>query len=363
MYPSEIRLIKQPFFGHLQNHLVYYPTPTLLNYFYSFGSLAGFCLIIQIISGILLAMFYTPNSDLAFMSIEHIMRNINYGWLIRYTHSTGASLFFVIIYIHMLKNLYYGTYNYPRNLVWQIGVIIYLLLIITAFLGYVLPWGQMSFWAATVITNLLTTIPYIGTDVANWVWGGFSIDNPTLNRFFSLHFVFPFIISALALLHIVILHVTGSSQPLSLNKNIDEITFYPYFYLKDLFCLLIFLILSCTITCYIPNIFNHPDNYIMANQLVTPSHLVPEWYLLPYYAMLRAIPNKLGGLLIMLISIILLVFTSYESNKYSRLVCVLDLNLFVLLGIYGGKTVETPYIELSQILTFLYLSRPFLFFI
>ena len=339
-----------------------YPTSATTNYLYSFGFLAGVCLFIQIISGLLISMHYTPHTGLAFLSTEHIIRDVNFGWLLRYIHSNFASIFFIVVYVHILKNLYYGAYSYPRTLIWHIGVIIYLLMVVIAFTGYVLPWGQMSFWAAMVITNLFTTIPVVGNDIASWLWGGFSIDNPTLNRFFSLHFFLPFLLAGLSILHLLILHQSGSSTYLQTYKNSDEITFYPYFYLKDVFCLLVLVCLATLIIFFMPNIFNHPDNYIPANPLVTPAQLVPEWYLLPYYAMLRAVPNKLGGLLIMLLSIILLFFVPYEVSTYTKILWIVDVTLFFLLGVYGGKPVEVPYLEITQLIVFIFLIRPLLIF-
>jgi len=339
-----------------------YPTPVSINYLYSFGFLSACCLGIQVISGVLLSMHYTPYIQFAFFSVEQIMRDVNFGWLFRYIHSNFASIFFGVVYIHILKNLYYNSYMYPRILVWQTGIIMYLCMMLIAFTGYVLPWGQMSFWAAMVITNLFTTIPIVGNDIAMWLWGGFSIDNPTLNRFFSLHFVFPFLLVGFVIVHLLILHVSGSSNKLRMYKNMDNISFYPYFYIKDVFFLLNCIFGGVLLIYFYPNLFMHVDNYDVANPLVTPAHLVPEWYFLPYYAMLRAVPNKLGGLVVMILPILLLVFVSYDVCTYSKNTVILDGVVLFLLGVYGGKPIEVPYLELSQILTIIYLIRPFIGF-
>jgi ubiquinol-cytochrome c reductase cytochrome b subunit len=273
---------------------------------WSFGSTAGLCLVMQIISGIFLAMHYTPHIDFAFSSVEHIMRDVNNGWLIRYVHANGASMFFIVIYCHIFRGLYYGSYMYPRSILWVSGVIIFLLMMATAFMGYVLPWGQMSFWGATVITNLFSAIPLVGFSIVEWLWGGFSVDNATLNRFYSLHYLMPFLIAALTLVHLTLLHQHGSNNPLGINTNVDTISFYPYFYVKDAFSFLILLTIFSFFVFFYPNALGHPDNYIPANPLVTPPHIVPEWYFLPFYAILRSIPDKLGGVVAMISAILAL---------------------------------------------------------
>ena len=247
---------------------------------WSFGSLAGLGLVIQIITGVFLAMHYTPHVDFAFNSVEHIMRDVNNGWLIRYLHANGASFFFIVTYIHIFRGLYYGSYMFPRGFLWCSGVIIFLLMMATAFMGYVLPWGQMSFWGATVITNLFSAIPFVGGSIVEWLWGGFSVDNATLNRFFSLHYLMPFLIAGMALVHLSLLHTSGSNNPLGINVNVDSITFYPYFYSKDVFAFLVYVFFLCFFVFYFPNALGHSDNYIPANPLVTPPHIVPEWYFL-----------------------------------------------------------------------------------
>jgi len=292
----------------IDSHIISYPTPINLNYMWSFGSAAGFCLIIQIITGIFLAMHYTPHIDLAFNSVEHIMRDVNNGWLLRYLHANGASMFFIVVYCHIFRGLYFGSYIFPRGKLWASGVIIFLLMMATAFMGYVLPWGQMSFWGATVITNLFSAIPLVGNSIVEWLWGGFSVDNATLNRFFSLHYLMPFLIAGFTLIHLSLLHSTGSNNPLGVNLYVDSIPFYPYFYVKDLFAFFILIFLFSFFVFFYPNTLGHSDNYIPANPLVTPAHIVPEWYFLPFYAILRSIPDKLGGVIAMVSAIIVLLF-------------------------------------------------------
>jgi len=352
----------------IDSHIIDYPTPINLNYMWSFGSVAGFCLVIQILTGIFLAMHYTPNIELAFDSVEHIMRNVKNGWLLRYAHANGASMFFIVVYIHLFRGLYYGSYIAPRGLLWCSGVIILLLMMATAFMGYVLPWGQMSFWGATVITNLFSAIPVIGQSIVELLWGGFSVGNPTLNRFFSLHYLMPFLIVGLVLIHLSLLHKDGSNNPLGINSNVDTIPFYPYFYVKDLFGFLIFLFIFGTLVFFYPNLLGHSDNYIPANPLVTPAHIVPEWYFLPFYAILRSIPDKLGGVVAMIGSILILLAlpllntSEIRSTKYRPLFgffywfLTLD---FLILGWIGQKPVETPYIEVGMVATAFY----FIFFI
>lgn len=301
-----------PIIGFGYQHLVAYQTPRNLNYWWNFGSLAGICLMLQIVTGIVLAMHYTPHVAHAFDSVEHIMRDVNWGWFLRYAHANGASMFFIVVYIHIFRGLYYGSYKAPRELLWMLGVVILLLMMATAFMGYVLPWGQMSFWGATVITNLFSAIPLVGESIVTWLWGGFTVDNPTLNRFFSLHYLLPFVIVAVVFLHLVALHTHGSNNPvgIDLGKK-DKIPFHPYYTVKDMFGLAVFLIVFAAFVFFAPNVLGHPDNYIPANPLVTPPHIVPEWYFLPFYAILRAItfdilwiiPAKLGGVIAMFASI------------------------------------------------------------
>jgi quinol-cytochrome oxidoreductase complex cytochrome b subunit len=358
-----MRLSRIPVIKTITDHIITYPTPSTINYFWGFGSLAGLCLVIQLISGIILSFHYSPEITLAFSSVEHIMRDVNGGWLIRYIHANGASFFFLIIYIHMARGLYFQSYK--NTTLWYTGILLFFLTMATAFLGYVLPWGQMSFWGATVITNLFTAIPYVGDSVAMWLWGGFSVSNATLNRFFSLHFVLPFVIAGASLLHLAVLHVKGSTAPTQLTLNLDYVKFYPYFVTKDLLGLLVLLIVFGTFVCFFPNKLGHFDNYIRANPLVTPSHIVPEWYFLPFYAILRSIPNKLLGVLAMALSILILLTCSWHVTHASRF-NVLFKNFFwafcvnfLFLGWLGAKVVEQPYIILAQLSTIFY----FLYFV
>lgn len=353
----------------VNNHLVDYPTPINLNYFYGFGSLAGIMLGIQIVSGIFLAMHYTPHISLAFDSVEHIMRDANNGWLIRYAHANGASFFFIVVYIHIFRGLYYGSYFKPRAILWCSGVIIFILMMATAFMGYVLPWGQMSFWGATVITNLFSAIPLIGKDIVDWLWGGFAVDNPTLNRFFSLHFTFPFVITAAVLVHLVLLHDVGSSNPLGIDSKTEVIPFYPYFYVKDLFGFFILLFIFFFFIFYYPNALGHPDNYIEANPMKTPLHIVPEWYFLPFYAILRSIPNKIGGVIAMFGSLLVLLFIPFINiseigstafRSFFRIFYWLLIVSFLLLGWVGQMPVETPYTEIG-VISMIYYFAFFLF--
>jgi ubiquinol-cytochrome c reductase cytochrome b subunit len=297
-----------PIFSFMDHELNHYPTPKNLNYFWNFGSLAGIALVTMIITGIVLSMNYTAHVDYAFDSVERIMRDVNHGWLIRYIHMNGASFFFIVVYIHIFRGLYYGSYKAPRELLCILGVLILLLMMATAFMGYVLPWGQMSFWGATVITNLFSAIPLVGESIVTWLWGGFSVDNSTLNRFFSLHFVLPFVIVGVVILHLVALHRFGSNNPIGIDVKgtQDTLPFNPYYTIKDLFGLSVFLTIFAAAVFFFPNFMGHPDNYIEANPMVTPAHIVPEWYFLPFYAILRAIPDKLGGVLFMFGSIAVL---------------------------------------------------------
>ncbi|HUX78177.1 MAG TPA: cytochrome c1 [Alphaproteobacteria bacterium] len=308
-----------PFFSFIDHELREYPTPKNLNYWWNFGSLAGITLVVMILSGIFLAMHYEPNTKQAFDSVEYIMRNINYGWLLRYLHANGATMFFIVVYIHMFRGLYYGSYKAPRELLWILGVVILLLMMATAFMGYVLPWGQMSYWGATVITNLFSVLPF-GESIVEWLWGGFSVDNPTLNRFFALHYLFPFLIVGVVILHLIALHQHGSNNPLGIERKEprDSIPFHPYYTVKDLFGLGVFALIWSYFIFFHPNFFGEPDNYIPANPLVTPPHIVPEWYFLPFYAILRSIPNKTLGVLAMVSSVSVLFFVPWLDTSKVR---------------------------------------------
>ena len=316
-----------------------FPTPRNLNIWYTFGGILTFCLMVQILTGIVLAMHYVANADLAFDSVERIMRDVNYGWLIRYMHSNGASMFFLAVYIHMFRGLYYGSYKAPRELIWIIGVLIYLLMMATAFFGYVLPWGQMSFWGATVITNLFSAIPVVGNHIATWLWGDFAVGDATLNRFFSLHYLLPFIIAGVVGLHIWALHVPGNNNPLGIDVKSpqDTVPFHPYYTVKDAFYLVLFVIFFALFVFYAPNFFGNPDNYQPANSLVTPPDIVPEWYLLPFYAMLRSIPNKLLGVIVMFGAIASLVFIPWlDTSRDTPLLPLPSADEAVLLGLPGS---------------------------
>jgi ubiquinol-cytochrome c reductase cytochrome b subunit len=361
-----MKLLKRPIINVVNNHLVDYPTPINFNYWYNFGLLSAVCLGIQLLTGIFLAMHYTPHIDYAWLSVEHIMRDVNYGWLIRYMHANGASMFFIMVYIHLLRGLYYGSYKSPRGLVWVIGVVILILMMATGFIGYVLPWGQMSFWAATVITNLFSAIPGIGVPLVEFIWGGFAVDNATLNRFFSLHYLLPFVLLGLVMLHIAALHQEGSSNPLGLHgKDIDKIDFYPYFYVKDLFGFICFTVFFSYFLFFDPNVLGHPDNYIAANPMVTPAHIVPEWYFLPYYAILRSIPDKLGGVIAMGLSLVTLAFLPLVNTSNIRSSFFRPLHRYcfwiwvgnaIVLGWIGGNPVEDPYILIGQLATVVYFA-------
>ena len=352
-----LSILKQPLLATVNDHLIDYPSPSNLSYWWSFGSLAGICLIVQIATGIFLAMHYTPHVDLAFLSVEHIMRDVNGGWFLRYMHANGASMFFIVVYLHLFRGLYYGSYASPRELVWIVGVVILLLMILTAFIGYVLPWGQMSFWGATVITSLASAIPVVGMDVTYWLWGGFSVDNATLNRFFSLHYLLPFIIAGASIVHIAALHQYGSNNPLGSLSTVDKVSFYPYFVIKDLVGWVCFAIFFSFFIYFAPNALGHPDNYIPANPMSTPAHIVPEWYFLPVYAILRSIPNKLAGVAaigLVFVSLLLLPFinTSHIRSSSFRPLYRKLFWLFVsdclLLGWIGCQPVEDPYVFIGQ---------------
>nr|YP_009589032.1 apocytochrome b [Corallina ferreyrae]QBL75548.1 apocytochrome b [Corallina ferreyrae] len=363
-----MQLLKKPLISVVNNHLINYPTPINIHYAWNFGFLASMCLIIQILTGIFLAMHYTPQVDLAFASLEHIMRDVNYGWLLRYVHANGASMFFIVVYTHMFRGLYFGSYTKPRHLVWVIGVVILLLMILTAFIGYVLPWGQMSLWGATVITNLVSAVPIVGDSLVAWLWGGFSVDNATLNRFYSFHYLFPFIITALSLVHLALLHQDGSGNPLGIESSVDKIVMYPYFIVKDFLGLIVFAVLFASFVYFYPNTLGHPDNYIEANPMVTPAHIVPEWYFLPFYAILRSIPHKLGGVLAMVSAIIVLALlpwihsTEVRSSRFRPLYRVfyyIIITCCLILGWIGGMPVEEPYVIIGQIASIYY----FLYFL
>ena len=334
---------------------VSYPTPRNLNYWWTFGGILTLCLGVQIITGIILAMHYTASADHAFNSVEHIMRDVNYGWLIRYMHANGASMFFIAVYIHMFRGLYYGSYKAPREVLWLLGCIIYLLMMATGFMGYVLPWGQMSFHGTVVITNLFGAFPIVGEAITTWLWGGFAVDNPTLNRFFSLHYLLPFVIAGVVILHIWALHVVGQNNPTGVDpkSKADTVPFTPYATVKDGFAMSVFLILFATFVFYMPNALGHADNYIPANPLVTPSHIVPEWYFLPFYAILRAIPDKLGGVLAMFGAIgVLFVLPWLDTSKVrsmryrptARPYVFLFVLVCLVLGLCGAKLPDDPVI-------------------
>ncbi len=346
----------------LDSHIINYPTPASLNYAWSFGSTAGICLTIQLITGIFLAIHYTPHIAYAFSSIEHIIRDVQYGWLIRYIHANGASFFFIVVYSHIFRGLYYGSYLPPREILWISGVIIFILIIGTAFLGYVLPWGQISFWGATVITNLASAVPLVGRSIVDWLWGGFSVDNATLNRFFSLHYLLPFVIVALVFVHLAFLHENGSGNPLGTDKA-NYIPFYPYFYVKDLLSFLFLLAALSIFVFFWPNTIGHPDNYIPADPIVTPAHIVPEWYFLPFYAILRSIPDKLGGVIaiggaLLIFIVIPFINLSYTRSANFRPIYKIGfwiwLTNFLFLGWIGQIPVDIPYIFIGQVSTFLY---------
>nr|AET13041.1 cytochrome b [Bittacomorphella fenderiana] len=353
--------LKHPLFKIANNALVDLPAPSNISSWWNFGSLLGLCLIIQILTGLFLAMHYTTNIEMAFNSVTHICRDVNNGWLLRTLHANGASFFFICIYFHIGRGMYYGSFLYTPT--WLMGVILLFLVMGTAFMGYVLPWGQMSFWGATVITNLLSAIPYLGTDLVQWLWGGFAVDNATLTRFFTFHFLLPFIIAAMTMIHLLFLHQTGSNNPLGLNSNIDKIPFHPYFSFKDIFGFMVMLMMLTILTLTNPYLLGDPDNFIPANPLVTPVHIQPEWYFLFAYAILRSIPNKLGGVIALVLSILILVILPFTNMSKFQGIQFYPLNqiLFwsmvttiILLTWIGARPVEDPYILMGQILTVVY---------
>lgn len=352
-----------PLFKIVNNSLIDLPSPRNISTWWNFGSLLGLCLIIQILTGLFLAIHYTANIEIAFNRVTHICRDVNYGWLLRTLHANGASFFFICIYIHIGRGIYYSSYNFI--ITWIVGVLILFIVIATAFLGYVLPWGQISFWGATVITNLVSAIPYLGTQIVQWIWGGFAVDNATLTRFFTLHFLLPFVIAALVIIHLLALHQTGSNNPLGLNRNLDKIPFHPYFSIKDIVGFLIIIIILTLLTLINPYILGDPDNFTPANPLVTPVHIQPEWYFLFAYAILRSIPNKLGGVIALVISIAILFILPFTNNKIiqrnqfypiNKILFWSIVTIVILLTWIGARPVEDPYILTGQILTVLYFS-------
>lgn len=370
-----------PIFSMMQKEYGVFPTPRNFNYFWNFGAIAMFMLVTMIVTGIVLAMNYNPSTVGAFDSVERIMRDVNYGWLLRYIHANGASFFFIAVYIHIFRGMYYGSYKQPREILWILGVVIFLLMMATAFMGYVLPWGQMSFWGATVITNLFSAVPIVGDDIVTLLWGGFSVDNPTLNRFFALHFLLPFVIFAVVFLHIWALHVVGSNNPTGVEPKgpQDTLPFHPYYTMKDTFGLLVFLVIYCAFVFFMPNALGHPDNYTPANPMVTPPHIVPEWYFLPFYAILRAItfdiaipftgivliPAKLGGVIAMFGSIALLFVLPWLDRhpvrsarfrpRYRAALLLLVVAVFAL-GAAGGRPPEGIWVIIGQVATLYYFA-------
>ncbi len=357
-----------PLYAFVKESALDFPAPKNLNYFWTFGGILTMMLVIQILTGVVLVMHYTPHTSMAFESVEHIMRDVNYGWMIRYMHANGASMFFIAVYIHMFRGMYYGSYKAPREVLWMLGVVIYLIMMATAFMGYVLPWGQMSFWGAKVITNLFSAIPFFGDMITTWLWGGYSVDNPTLNRFFSLHYLLPFVLAGVIGLHIWALHVPGNNNPtgVEIKSGQDAIPFHPYYTMKDLFAIVVFLLFFAAWLFYAPNYLGHAINYEPANPLVTPAHIVPEWYYLPFYAILRAIPSKLGGVIAMFGSILILFALPWLDTSKVRsgnyrpifkgffwifaIVCV-------ALGYLGSKPADGVYVMWARILTAYYFAH------
>ena len=363
-----MRILKShPLLKMVNSYVIDSPQPSNISYLWNFGSLLAVCLVIQIITGVTLGMHYTPSISEAFDSVEHIMRDVNNGWLIRYLHSNTASAFFFIVYLHIGRGLYYGSYKAPRTLVWTIGTVLFIAMMATAFLGYVLPYGQMSLWGATVITNLMSAIPWIGQDIVQFIWGGFSVNNATLNRFFALHFVLPFVLAALALMHLIALHdSSGSSNPLGVSGNYDRLPMHPYFIFKDLITIFLFILVLSIFVFFMPNVLGDSENYVMANPMQTPPAIVPEWYLLPFYAILRSIPNKLLGVIAMFAAILALLVMPFtdlsklRGNQFrplSKIAFFIFVANFLILMQLGAKHVESPFIEFGQISTVLYFAH------
>jgi ubiquinol-cytochrome c reductase cytochrome b subunit len=363
-----MRILKShPLLKIMNSYVIDAPTPSNISYLWNFGSLLAFCLVIQIATGVTLAMHYNPSVSEAFNSVEHIMRDVNNGWLIRYLHSNTASAFFFLVYLHIGRGIYYGSYRAPRTLVWTIGTIIFILMMATAFLGYVLPYGQMSLWGATVITNLMSAIPWVGHDIVEFLWGGFSVNNATLNRFFSLHYLLPFILAALAVMHLIAKDETGgSSNPLGVSGNYDRLPFAPYYMFKDLITIFLFIIVLSVFVFFMPNALGDSENYVMANPMQTPPAIVPEWYLLPFYAILRSIPNKLLGVIAMFSAILILLIMpitdlsrsrGIQFRPLSKIAFYIFVANFLILMVLGAKHVEYPFIEFGQISTILYFSH------
>lgn len=364
-----MRLRKEnPIISPVNSMLIDLPSPSNISYLWNFGSLLGLCLGIQILTGIFLAMHYSADVSIAFSSVTHILEDVNYGFLLKYLHANGASAFFICVYIHIARGLYYGSYL--RSHLWFSGISIFLIMMLTAFIGYVLPWGQMSFWGATVITNFVSAIPYIGDDVVQWIWGGFSVSNATLNRFFSLHYLFPFVLALLAVIHIVLLHEHGSNSPIGINPNSDKIPFHSYYSSKDVYGFILLFILLSVLVFYVPNVLGDPENYIKANPLVTPVHIMPEWYFLFAYAILRAIPSKLGGVVALVLSVVILAVLPFVHTSYmkgltfrplGKLFYWFFMSNFILLTWIGSKPVEDPYIFIGQLSSVFYFSYFLLF--
>lgn len=370
------RTVLNLFISIIHDHLFSYPTPRNINYNWSFGSLCGLFFVIQLVTGLFLSMHYIPDISYAFNSVEHIMRDVNFGWFMRYAHANGASIFFFVIYFHIFRNIYFGSYTQPRVKLWISGIIIFFLVMAIAFLGYVLPWGQMSLWGATVITNLFSAIPLYGNNIVEWLWGGFSVDHATLNRFYTFHFVLPFLLAAVILLHLILLHESGSSDTFSLesnkyHKHPSIIPFYPYFYVKDFFIFFFTLTFYFFLIFFFPNLLGHVENYIPADPMVTPPHIVPEWYFLPFYAILRSIPNKLGGVLAMFLSIVSLLFLPVVIPNYKLVIykpyyiyfCWFFAVNFFILGWIGQNPVEAPFTEIGIFSTLLYFFFYLFFFL
>lgn len=354
---------ENPIISPINSMLIDLPSPSNISYLWNFGSLLGLCLGIQILTGIFLAMHYSADVSIAFSSVTHILEDVNYGFILKYLHANGASAFFVCVYIHIARGLYYGSYL--RSHLWFSGISLFLIMMLTAFIGYVLPWGQMSFWGATVITNFVSAIPYVGNDIVQWIWGGFSVSNATLNRFFSLHYLFPFVLALLAIIHIVLLHENGSNNAIGINSNSDKIPFHSYYSSKDLYGFILLFIFISILVFYIPNLLGDPENYIKANPLVTPLHIMPEWYFLFAYAILRAIPNKLGGVIALVLSILVLAILPFVHTSNLRGLCFRPIGKFlywffmmnfILLTWIGSKPVEEPYILVGQLSSIFYFS-------